>query len=82
MVEEGGDPATLVESMGLAKVSDPDVLGAAVDAVLDRWPDKVIAFREGKSSLMGLFVGEVMKQTRGAADPVAAKRLLAERLQS
>jgi glutaminyl-tRNA synthetase len=80
MVAEGGDPAALVESMGLAKVSDPGVLGAAVDAVLARWPDKVVEFREGKVSLMGLFVGEVMKQTRGAADPAAAKRLLTERL--
>jgi len=82
MVAEGGDPAALVESMGLAKVSDPEVLGAAVDAVLERWPEKVVEFREGKSSLMGLFVGEVMKQTRGAADPAAAKRLLSERLKA
>ena len=39
-------------------------------------------FREGKSSLIGHFVGEVMKHTRGAADPHAAKRILAERLAS
>ena len=80
MVSEGGDPEALVESMGLAQVSDPGVLGAAVDAVLARWPEKVAEFRAGKESLLGLFVGEVMKQTRGAADPAAAKRLLGERL--
>jgi glutaminyl-tRNA synthetase len=80
MVAEGGDPERLVDSMGLGKVSDPEVLGAAVDAVLARWPDKVAEFRDGKSSLLGLFVGEVMKHTRGAADPAAAKRLLSERL--
>jgi glutaminyl-tRNA synthetase len=82
MAREGGDPERLVDEMGLAKVSDPDALGAAVDAVLARWPDKVAEFREGKSSLLGLFVGEVMKHTRGAADPVAAKRILTERLAS
>ncbi|MEQ1857539.1 MAG: glutamine--tRNA ligase/YqeY domain fusion protein [Longimicrobiales bacterium] len=81
MVAEGGDPERLVETMGLTKVSDPAVLGAAVDAVLARWPEKVVEFRGGKASLMGLFLGEVMKQTRGAADPTAAKRLLTERLQ-
>ena len=80
MVSEGGDPEDLVESMGLTKVSDPGVLGAAVDAVLARWPEKVAEFRDGKESLLGLFVGEVMKHTRGAADPEAAKRLLGERL--
>jgi glutaminyl-tRNA synthetase len=80
MVREGGDPDRLVDAMGLAKVSDPDALGAAVDAVLARWPDKVAEFRDGKSSLIGLFVGEVMKHTRGAADPLAARRILSERL--
>jgi glutaminyl-tRNA synthetase len=80
MVREGGDPEQLIEEMGLTKVSDPDALGAAVDAVLARWPDKVAEFRGGKSSLLGLFVGEVMKHTRGAADPLAAKRILSERL--
>jgi len=82
MVAGGGDPERLVDEMGLTKVSDPEVLGAAVDAVLASWPDKVVEFREGKSSLIGLFVGEVMKETRGAADPAAARRLLTERLRS
>jgi glutaminyl-tRNA synthetase len=80
MAREGGDPERLIADMGLAQVSDPEALGAAVDAVLARWPDKVAEFRQGKSSLIGLFVGEVMKQTRGAADPQAAKRILSERL--
>jgi len=82
MAREGGDPERLVDDMGLAKVSDPAALGAAVDAVLARWPDKVAEFRGGKSSLIGLFVGEVMKQTGGAADPLAARRILTERLSS
>jgi glutaminyl-tRNA synthetase len=82
MVREGGDPEQLIDAMGLAKVSDPTALGEAVDAVLARWPDKVAEFREGKSSLIGLFVGEVMKHTRGAADPHTAKRILTERLAS
>ncbi|MDH3208593.1 MAG: glutamine--tRNA ligase/YqeY domain fusion protein, partial [Gemmatimonadota bacterium] len=80
MVEEGGDPADLVETMGLAKVGDPDALGEVADTVLAAWPDKVAEYRAGKSALIGLFVGEVMKKTGGAADPKTAKAILLARL--
>ena len=80
MVEEGGDPAELVATMGLTKVTDPDELGAVVDSVLAAWTDKVREYRGGKKGLLGFFVGEVMKETGGAADPETAKALLVERL--
>jgi glutaminyl-tRNA synthetase len=80
MVEEGGDPATLVQEMGLSKVADPAELGVVVDAVLSSWPEKVGEYRDGKKGLIGLFVGEVMKKTGGAADPEAAKSILRSRL--
>ncbi len=82
MVEEGGDPKELVEAMGLAVMNDPDELASIVDDVLQAWPDKVMEYREGKHALIGLFVGEVMKKTRGTADPEATKSLLAARLES
>jgi aspartyl-tRNA(Asn)/glutamyl-tRNA(Gln) amidotransferase subunit B len=66
--------------MGLSRVDDPDELGEIVDSVLAAWPDKVTEYREGKRALIGLFVGEVMKKTGGAADPETAKRILAARL--
>jgi Asp-tRNA(Asn)/Glu-tRNA(Gln) amidotransferase B subunit len=81
MVEEGGDPGELIESMGLARVDDPDELAEVVDSVLAAWPDKVTEYRDGKKGLLGLFVGEVMKKTGGAADPETAKSLLAARLE-
>jgi glutaminyl-tRNA synthetase len=81
MVEEGGDPAELVEAMGLTKLTDSDELGAIVDSVLSAWPEKVIEYGAGKKALIGLFVGEVMKKTGGAADPKAAKAMLALRLE-
>ena len=80
MVEDGGDPADLVAEMGLAKVADPDELAAVVEDVLAAWPDKVLEYRSGKKGLIGLFVGEVMKKTGGAADPATAKSILATRL--
>jgi len=81
MVEEGGAPADLIAEMGLSKVADPDELGEIVDEVLAAWPEKVDEYRSGKKGLIGLFVGEVMKKTGGAADPATAKSILAARLE-
>jgi glutaminyl-tRNA synthetase len=80
MVEQGGDPAALVAEMGVEKVTDAAALGPIVDGVLGAWPEKVDAYREGNANLIGLFVGEVMKATGGAADPQAVRALLEERL--
>jgi len=82
MARDGGEPAELVEAMGLTAISDSDELGAVVDDVLAAWPDKVREYRDGKRNVIGLFVGEVMKTTKGAADPRTARALLTERLDS
>ena len=80
MVEEGGDPDALVEEMGLEKVADRDALGPVVDEVLAAWPEKVREYRDGNQNLLGLFIGQVMKKTQGAADPRRTRELLTERL--
>jgi aspartyl-tRNA(Asn)/glutamyl-tRNA(Gln) amidotransferase subunit B len=71
-----------VETLGLAAVTDADALGGIIDDVLAKWPSKVEEYRGGNPNLIGLFVGEVMKATGGAADPKAARTLLIERLGS
>jgi glutaminyl-tRNA synthetase len=80
MVEKGGEPAALIESMGLAKMGDTDALNEAVASVLSAWPEKVTEYHAGKKNLIGLFVGEVMKETRGAADPKTVRAILLSRL--
>jgi len=80
MAESGGDPASLVEEMGLGAVSDEGALGEVVNEVLAAWPAKVEEYRGGRKNLVGLFVGEVMKATRGAADPAVVRTILAQRL--
>jgi Asp-tRNA(Asn)/Glu-tRNA(Gln) amidotransferase B subunit len=80
MAEAGGDPEEIITRLGLEKVADTGTLAAAVDAALAAWPDKVAEYRAGRLNLMGLFVGEVMKSTGGAADPKAVKALVTERL--
>jgi glutaminyl-tRNA synthetase len=81
MVERGGDPADLVTEMGLEKIDDHAALQSAIDDVLAAWPEKVDEYWAGKRNLIGLFVGEVMKATRGAADPKAVRELLTARLE-
>jgi glutaminyl-tRNA synthetase len=80
MATSGGEPAEIAARLGLERVDDHGALDGAVDAVLAGWPEKVAEYRAGKASLLGLFVGEVMKATRGAADPKAVKALLARKL--
>jgi aspartyl-tRNA(Asn)/glutamyl-tRNA(Gln) amidotransferase subunit B len=53
-----------------------------VDEVLATWADKVAEYRSGKKGLIGLFVGEVMKATRGTADPKVVRSVLEERLEA
>ena len=80
MATEGGDPADIVERLGLTQMGDAEALGPVVDGVLAAWPEKVAEYREGRKNLIGLFVGEVMKATKGAADPKAVRTLLTDRL--
>ena len=63
-------------------VSDADELAPLVDRILEANPGQVEAFRGGKEGLLGFFVGQVMKETQGKADPKAVNELLRERLQA
>ena len=76
-----GKPAQeVVEERGLAQISDESALGAVVDEVIEESPTQVEQFQGGKEGVMGFLVGQVMKKTRGAANPQEAQRLLRERL--
>jgi len=81
MIDKGGDPGSLIIEMQLEKVSDVATLENVIVEVLAAWPDKVIAYRAGKSGLIGMFVGEVMKLTKGAADPKTVRELLIQKLE-
>ncbi|MBT8338021.1 MAG: glutamine--tRNA ligase, partial [Gemmatimonadetes bacterium] len=80
LVRDGGDPEAIIERDGLAPLDDEAALRAAVQAVLAEWPDKVVAYRAGRTNLIGLFMGQVMKATEGRADPQAVRTLLVELL--
>jgi len=82
LLREGGEPRALVHSLGLAQVSDEAVLLGHAESVVSSFPERAQAFRNGKTGLMGFFVGQVMKRTQGKANPEVTKRLLEDVLES
>ena len=80
MYETGGSPEEVVKQEGLVQISDFDQLEELVDRVLESNPDQVQRFRDGKEGLMGFFVGQIMKETRGQANPKLVNEMLRRRL--
>jgi len=80
MVESGKRPDTIVREKGLEQVSDHSELAEMVDAVIRDNPDEVAAFRGGKTKLFSFFMGQIMKKTRGKADPAIITPLLKTKL--
>lgn len=80
LFREGGMPAALVEARGLAQVSDSATLEAFVDEVLAANQKSVDDFRAGKQAAAGYLVGQVMKLSKGKADPKLVGALVAQRL--
>ena len=80
MARTGRDPRTIVETKGLAQVSDSGAIEALVEKILDRCPDEVAAYQSGKTQLMGFFVGQVMKETKGKANPKLVNETLRKKL--
>ncbi|MCB9699352.1 MAG: glutamine--tRNA ligase/YqeY domain fusion protein [Alphaproteobacteria bacterium] len=76
LATEGGSPAAIVEERGLAPIDDRDALAALVAEVLADAPDKVAAWRGGRTGLHGFFVGQVMQRTGGRADAVVVRELV------
>ena len=76
---EGGDPASIVEARGLKQVTDTGAIEAAIDEIIKANPDKV-AQAQAKPSMLGWFVGQVMKSTGGKASPGAVNELLKSKL--
>ena len=80
MVASGDDPRTIVEREGLVQVTDESAIAAIVDRVVAANPEKVSEYKAGKEKLFGFFVGQVMKESQGKANPQAVNKLLRERI--
>ena len=80
-VEDTGQaPGEIVEAEGLGKVSDEDAIREIIVGVIESNPDQVATYKGGKTSIIGWFVGQVMKQSRGKADPQLTRSMLEELL--
>jgi aspartyl-tRNA(Asn)/glutamyl-tRNA(Gln) amidotransferase subunit B len=80
MVETGKPAALIVEEKGLRQVTDTGAIDSAIAGVLAANPDKVADYKGGKEKLFGFFVGQVMKQTQGKANPALVNELLIKKL--
>ena len=80
LFEKGGDPEALVKSRGLGAVSDTAALEAFVDQAIAANPGPVADFKAGKKAAAGFFVGQVMKLSKGKADPRLVGGIVAKKL--
>ena len=80
MFDGGRSAAEIIEAEGLKQISDEGSLQRIIDEVLAGNPKQVETYRGGKTGLLGFFVGQVMKVTRGQADPKVVNRLLRQSL--
>ncbi len=74
-------PRVLATEHQLIQESNTDALSNYITQAIDKYPDKVIAYKSGSKNLLGLFMGEVMKLSKGKADPKVANKLLREALE-
>jgi aspartyl-tRNA(Asn)/glutamyl-tRNA(Gln) amidotransferase subunit B len=81
MAASGRPPREIVEEKGLVQVSDTSAIESVVDGVLSAHEEEVEAYRGGKTKLLGFFVGQVMKETRGKANPQIVNEILREKLE-
>ncbi|HEY9896732.1 MAG TPA: Asp-tRNA(Asn)/Glu-tRNA(Gln) amidotransferase subunit GatB, partial [Candidatus Sericytochromatia bacterium] len=80
LLAQGGSPKALIEQKGLIQISDTGAIEEAIAAVIAAHPKELEMYRNGKTKMLGFFVGQVMKQTGGRADPKLTNQLLAKQL--
>jgi aspartyl-tRNA(Asn)/glutamyl-tRNA(Gln) amidotransferase subunit B len=78
--QSGRSPQEIVETEGLAQVSDEAALGRIAADIVESNPEQVATYRGGKTTVIGWFVGQVMRETQGKANPQAVKKVLEDLL--
>jgi aspartyl-tRNA(Asn)/glutamyl-tRNA(Gln) amidotransferase subunit B len=80
MYRTGGDAGSIVKEKGLTQISDEGAILKAVEETLSNNPEEVERYRAGDEKLMGFFVGQVMKLTKGKANPRAVNEAIRKKL--
>ncbi|MEK7452588.1 MAG: Asp-tRNA(Asn)/Glu-tRNA(Gln) amidotransferase GatCAB subunit B, partial [Patescibacteria group bacterium] len=82
MLDDGSDPTHLMEDLKLGTMQDAGALADIIDRVLAQNPSEVARFQSGEEKLIAFFVGLVMKETEGSADPGLTRNLILVKLKS
>jgi aspartyl-tRNA(Asn)/glutamyl-tRNA(Gln) amidotransferase subunit B len=80
LIEKGGDPETIVKEKGLVQISDESTLRKFVTDALDNNPQSIEDFKNGKDRAIGYLVGQIMKASKGQANPPMVNKLLLEEI--
>jgi aspartyl-tRNA(Asn)/glutamyl-tRNA(Gln) amidotransferase subunit B len=80
MLESDKSAEKLAEEMNLLQVSDADFIDPIIDTIISENPDEVQRYKEGKKALMGFFIGQVMKQSKGKANPKQVRERITQKL--
>lgn len=75
-----GDADTIIERHGLKQITDTEALEKIIDEVIENNPTQVEQYRSGKDKLIAFFVGQVMKATKGKANPQQVNELFKKKL--
>ena len=82
MLATGKSPQAIVEEKGLVQISDESLIRSVVEKVIEANPQSVADYKAGKEKALGFLVGQVMKETRGKANPALVNQLIIEKLKS
>jgi len=80
MARTGRPAEKIVEEKGLVQITDTDALEDVVLKTISSHPEEVEAYKNGKTKLLGFFVGQIMKETRGQANPKMVNEILKQKL--
>jgi aspartyl-tRNA(Asn)/glutamyl-tRNA(Gln) amidotransferase subunit B len=79
-MENDSDIDSVIDKLGLKQVSDDGAIEVLVDEILSSNEDKVAEYKSGKEQLFGFFVGQVMKESKGSANPAKVNEILKKKL--
>ena len=79
-LEKQQEPVEIMKAQNMIQISDEETLQKVVNEVLEENPDQITMYHNGKTNMFDYFVGQVMKKTRGQANPVKVKEILTEKL--
>jgi aspartyl-tRNA(Asn)/glutamyl-tRNA(Gln) amidotransferase subunit B len=80
--QNGKSATELAKELNLIQVSDSGFIEPIIDDIIESHPDEVARYKDGKKALIGFFIGQVMKKSKGKANPKQVRELVSEKLEA